>query len=180
MAHYLPLKLIHLLAYNHCNASGQLTLGEMHRLKCQSIFQTYEPLEEYRKDCPRILVVCFGIHSHPIPLPTKTPPSIRTEIFELLKSLDLDLPDLTPRRLLRHSVTQTFLQRRLPYLSSPTFANLHIFLTNREHLKAYIIQVQEQTFPQGTGWEGKPLHNICSMNSADKLYRASTFKRDAG
>ena len=152
----------------------------MHHLKCQSIFWTYEPLEEYHKDCPWILVICFGIHSHPIPLSMKTPPSIHIEIFKLLKSLDLDLPDLTPWHLLHHSVTQTFLRCWLPHLSSPTFASLHISLANREHLKAYIIQVQEQTFPQGTGWEGKPLHNICSMNSADKLYRASTFKRDAG
>ena len=158
-------------------------MGEIHHLKCQSIFWTYEPLEEYCKDCPQILVICFGIHSHLIPLPMKTPSSIHIEIFELLKSLDLDLPDLpdlTPWCLLHHSVAQTFLQCWLPHLSSPTFANLHISLANREHLKAYIIQVQEQTFPWGTGWEGKLLHNICSMNSADKLYRALTFKRDAG
>lgn len=127
----------------------------MAHLKCQSTFSCFEPSEEYRASCPRVLVVCHGAHTHPIPLPTKTPPAIHAEVFDLLESLDQDLTDLTPRRFLRHSVTLAYLQKRLPKLTNPTLADLHISLANREHVNAYILQVQEHCFPLGTGWNGR-------------------------
>ena len=46
-------------------------------------------------NCPYILVTILGVHPHPVPLPLKTPPSIRKEILRLLGSVDEDLPDLT-------------------------------------------------------------------------------------
>jgi hypothetical protein len=127
----------------------------MEYLHCQCKFRCFEPLEEYRHACPRILIVCRGVHTHPIPLPTKTPPTIRTEVIELLKSLDADLPDLTARRFLRHPTTITYLRRRLPEINHPNLADLHISLANREHIKMYILQVQQDCFPFGTDWKGK-------------------------
>lgn len=126
----------------------------MIRLKCRSTFRCFEPIEEYREACPRVLVVCRHEHAHPIPLPTKTPPSIRAEIFSILHILDQDLPDITPRRLLRHAVTFAYLQNRLPNIPQPTLADLHVSLANREHIKAYILQAQARCFPDGTGWKG--------------------------
>jgi hypothetical protein len=141
-------------ACEHRDTDGKLILAEMTHLDCYCTFRCYEPLEEYRHDCPRILVVCRGGHSHPIPLPSRTPPSIRLEVFDLLKSLDMDLPDLTPRRFLRHSVTIAYLQERLPEVHHPNLADLHISLANREHVNAYILQIQKRCFPFGTGWKG--------------------------
>lgn len=126
----------------------------MTHLTCCSTFRCLEPLEAYRSSCPRVLVICRHAHSHPIPLPTKTPPSVRAEVFDLLDSLDQDLADLTPRRFLRHSVTLAYLQRHLPKLINPTLADLHISLANREHIKAYILQARSHFFPHGTGWKG--------------------------
>lgn len=127
----------------------------MLHLPCRSLFRSFEPVEGYRRACCRILIICKNQHTHPIPLPTKTPQSVRLEVLELLKSLEQDLADLTPRRFLRHSVTQVYLQKRFPGTHNPCLADLHILLANREHLKTYITQVQNKCFPFGTGWKGE-------------------------
>ncbi|KAJ7122723.1 hypothetical protein C8R46DRAFT_1238174 [Mycena filopes] len=93
-------------------------------------------------------------HTHPIPLPTKTPPHIRDELFDLMINMDHDLPDLTPRRFLRHPTTDSFLRKRLPGVHNPTLLDLHPSLANRDHIRAYIVQAQNSIFPEGTGWEG--------------------------
>ncbi|KAK6969673.1 hypothetical protein R3P38DRAFT_3413297 [Favolaschia claudopus] len=138
----------------HRDENGRVALLELQQLKCKSKFRIFEPVEEQRAECPYILVICHGAHTHPIPLPTKTPPRIREEIFDLLSSLDHDLPDLTPRRLLRHPTTHAFLRKRIPDVSNPTLLDLHPSLGNRDHIRAYILQAQENIFPEGTGWEG--------------------------
>lgn len=146
-------------------------------LCCYSTFRCFEPLEEYRRACPQILIVCRGAHIHPVPLPSKTPPSIRTEIFELLQSLDQDLPDLTARRFLRHPITQAYLRKRFPYINSPCLADLHISLTNRSHINMYISQVQERCFPFGTGWRGK-WHKLTlvPLGTDSPIWRTLSFK----
>ena len=148
------LKDIALAACEHRDLQGNLILAEMMQLHCKCTFRSFEPLEEYRHLCPRILVICRGEHAHPIPLPTKTPPSIQADIVDLLESLDQDLPDLTPRRFLRHSVTTAYLRKCFPAINNPNLADLHISLANRDHIKTYIIQVQKRCFPLGTGWAG--------------------------
>jgi hypothetical protein len=132
----------------------------MVQLRCKCTFRSFEPLEQYRHQCPRILIICRGNHVHPIPLPTKTPPSIQAELIDLLESLDQDLPDLTTRRFLRHSVTTAYLRRRFLAINNPNLADLHISLANRDHVKAYIIQVQKRCFPFGTAWRGNLLQHI--------------------
>jgi hypothetical protein len=75
--------------------------------------------------------------------------------MNLLKDLDNDLADLTPRRLLRHPVVQAFLTQKLPSVINPTLADWHVSLANRSHLKAYIRQARELHYPFGTSWAGK-------------------------
>lgn len=128
---------------------------EMEPLPCRSTIKIFEPLEEFRIQCPKILVVCHGEHFHPIPLPSKTPPSIRDTIFRLLKSIDYDLPDLTPRRFLRHPIVSSYLSDALQGITNPTLADLHISLANRDHVGAFIDKAKEMHFPHGTGWDGK-------------------------
>jgi hypothetical protein len=99
-------------------------------------------------------MLASGIHNHPIPLPSKTPPFIRETVFKLLRNLGEDLPDITPRRFLRHPTIKSFLRDRFPDNHLPTLSHLHISLANKDHLKAYINQVKLDSFPQGTGWEG--------------------------
>lgn len=66
----------------------------MERLPCSVRFRVIEPLDEYRVDCPYILITSSGPHTHSIPFPSKTPPVIRAKVFELLEALGDDIPDI--------------------------------------------------------------------------------------
>ncbi|KAF8186521.1 hypothetical protein K438DRAFT_1596387 [Mycena galopus ATCC 62051] len=128
----------------HRDSCGDLVQPLLERLQCTSKFRVYEPLEAHRIACPFILIVTTGDHCHPVPLPTKTPPHIRATLMNLLEDLDDDLPDLTPRRLLRHPIIKAFLSKRFPSLINPTLGDWH----------AYIKQARDLHYPFGTGWAG--------------------------
>lgn len=132
----------------------------MMNLSCGTKFRIFEPLEEYRQECPYILVTIKGEHPHPIPLPQKTPSVICSEIFNLLASLEEDLPDLTPQRFLRHSTTKVYLHQQFPAVAQPTLIDLRVSLANRAHLGSYIEQAKAKHFPAGTGWEGQSSPNF--------------------
>ncbi|KAJ6546670.1 hypothetical protein DFH09DRAFT_1506327 [Mycena vulgaris] len=88
--------------FPHRDETKNLIQPLMKRLKCLSKFRIFEPKEEYRRECPFVLIVTSGAHPHPVPLPTKTPPKIRAKLMEILGTLAEDLPDITPRRFIRH------------------------------------------------------------------------------
>ncbi|KAJ7276956.1 hypothetical protein C8J57DRAFT_1584425 [Mycena rebaudengoi] len=143
--------------FDHRDEDGDLLQLQMIHLKCKVVFKIYEPLEEYRTQCPYVLVVVKGVHKHPIPLPVKTPPAVKTEIGELLSQFQEDLPDLTPRRFLRHPLVKAHLARKFPGLPNPMMSDVHISLSNRAHLKCFIDDIRKATFPNGTGWKGVEL-----------------------
>ncbi|KAF8145358.1 hypothetical protein K438DRAFT_1630265 [Mycena galopus ATCC 62051] len=144
--------------HDHRNDSGLLVQPLMERLSCAVKIRVIEPLEEYRQDCPYVaftnsLITSDGPHTHPIPLPTKKPPTIRSEVFELLEKLGDDIPDITARGFLRHPVVKAFLRKRFPHNPNPTLSHLHTSLANRSRLKAYIKQFKFVHCPHGTGWD---------------------------
>lgn len=141
---------------------GQLTQPEMLHLPCTTKFRIFEPHEYYWHTCPYILITISGKHPHQIPLPQKTPPAIRAEIFHLLESIDEDLPDLTPHRMLRHPIVKAYLCQRFPSAQQiPALGDIHISLSNRAHLGSYIDKGKAIHFPDGTGWEGELfVHNV--------------------
>ncbi|KAJ7029938.1 hypothetical protein C8F04DRAFT_1368646 [Mycena alexandri] len=143
-----------LCPFDHRNDEGALIQLEMETLKCECRIKVYLPFAEYRDACPKVLVVVKGIHAHPIPLPTKTPPAIKSEILDLLPRFQEDLPDLTPRRFLRNPIVKSYLALKFPVILNPTLSDLHISLANRSHLKAYIDQVRKSVYPHGTEWNG--------------------------
>ncbi|KAJ7252177.1 hypothetical protein C8J57DRAFT_1238053 [Mycena rebaudengoi] len=150
--------------YEHRYAEGNLTLPALSRLSCSSRFRIYEPLPAYRRDFPFVLIVTRGAHTHPVPLPTKTPAPIRQQLMNLLEETGVDLADMTPRKFLRHAVVTAFLKRLFPCLASPTLADWHVSLANRAHLGIYINCAREKNWPLGTDWEGvarlKELQNL--------------------
>ncbi|KAJ6549305.1 hypothetical protein DFH09DRAFT_1281487 [Mycena vulgaris] len=128
----------------HRDENGALIQPFLERLLCN----------KQRRFCPFILIVTSGDHPHPVPLPTKTPPQVRSILMSLFEQLGEDLPDLTARKFIRHPILKSFLQKRFPDVISPTLADWHVSLANRAHLKAYIKQAREQHYPFGTGWAG--------------------------
>ncbi|KDQ61844.1 hypothetical protein JAAARDRAFT_45325 [Jaapia argillacea MUCL 33604] len=138
----------------HRTDDGELSHGELVPLSCPNRLRVFAPLPEYRHRCLKILVVSHGQHTHLPPSPAKTPLSIQNEIVQLMKTLQYDLPDLTPCRLFRHPSVLSYMQQRLPAILHPTISDLHSSLANRDHLRVYISRAQSESFPHGTGWEG--------------------------
>ncbi|KAF8192359.1 hypothetical protein K438DRAFT_1590458 [Mycena galopus ATCC 62051] len=138
----------------HRDPDGKLYQAELIHLECKCRFRVFEPVPEARTSFPFLLVICEGAHSHPIPLPEKTPPKIRSEIFKLLESVVEDLPDMTPRAFLRHPVVLTYLKGKFPEVPNPTLSHLHSSLANRSHVDSYIKQAKVMHFPKGTDWKG--------------------------
>ncbi|KAF8835119.1 hypothetical protein BDN67DRAFT_1042907 [Paxillus ammoniavirescens] len=68
--------------------------------------------------------------------------------------MDYDLPDMTPRRFLRHPSIKSYLQTRFPSTVNPALSDLHISLANRDHLQSYLRHAKRNAFPFGTGWQG--------------------------
>jgi hypothetical protein len=142
----------------------------MLRLACSVKFRIFDPLPEYCKLCPYTLVTSNGGHPHPIPLPQKTPPVLHSEMFKLLESMIDDLPDMTSRCCLRHTVLKAYLTSHFPTIQSPALSDLHISLANCSHLKSYIAQAKQAHFPKGTGWEGQ-LHQMVVVGRETDLFQ---------
>ncbi|KAJ7442069.1 hypothetical protein B0H11DRAFT_1749418 [Mycena galericulata] len=159
-----------LCPFEHRDLDGALVQLEMESLPCDCKVHAYVPLTEYRTECPKVLVVSKGIHYHPIPLPTKTPRTVKAEILDLLPRFQEDLPDLTPRRFLRNPIVKSYLALKFPDVLNPTLSDLHISLANRSHLKAYIDKIRKAVFPHGTDWKGLYL-SFC-------IIHRSQFSRD--
>ncbi|KAJ3916503.1 hypothetical protein F5877DRAFT_46476 [Lentinula edodes] len=134
---------------------GSLKQPNLISTGCHCTFREYEPLEEYRSSCPYLLITSRGPHSHPIPLPQKTPTKVKLELESLFEKMEVELADLSPRKFLRHPIVQCYLSSRFPMLRNPMLSDLHISLSNRSHLKVYIEFAKKMRFPEGTGWKGK-------------------------
>ena len=142
-------------AFDHHNSANKLEQPLMMPLSCNCKFNKYELLDKYKRYCPYILVTIKGPHQHPIPLLSKTPAVIHEMIFTLLRSLGIDLPDLTPCRFLWHLMLQTCLHKAFPYIPHPVLSDVHPSLANHAHLGKYIEAVCKTEFLYGTDWNGK-------------------------
>lgn len=143
-----------LAAWNHRDEVGALKQPKLMSLECTCRFREYEPLEKYRAVCPYFLITTKGPHSHPIPLPEKTPRMVKAELGKLFERLEVDLADITPRKFLRHPIVRSYLSTTYPLLRNPMLSDLHISLSNRSHLKVYLDTAKKTYFPDGTGWKG--------------------------
>ncbi|KAJ3756434.1 hypothetical protein EV360DRAFT_84964 [Lentinula raphanica] len=144
----------HSCSWNHRSEDGELKQPKLVSLTCHCVFREYEPLKEFREFCPFILITSKGLHSHPIPLPEKTPRAAKAELDQLFQRLEVDLADMSPRKFIRHPIVQSYLTSRFPLLQNPMLSDVHISLSNRSHLKAYLDRAKKVHFPEGTGWTG--------------------------
>jgi hypothetical protein len=64
---------------------------------CVASFDIYVPEDLFT--CPQILVLCTNPHSHPLPLPVKTPPPLIDVFHGLVSLMKWKLADATPRRI---------------------------------------------------------------------------------
>ncbi|KAK7061173.1 hypothetical protein R3P38DRAFT_2757690 [Favolaschia claudopus] len=138
---------------DHWTAFGNTE--SMDRIEESARLMDYDPLApcSFLANCStqRTLILTPSV-------PKKTLKKVWGEIFKLLESVGEDLPDMTPRCLLRHPAVLAFLRDRLPDIRNPTLSDLHSSLANRSHLIAYIDQAKKIHFPKGTDWNGVLRH----------------------
>ncbi|KAF9002860.1 hypothetical protein BDZ89DRAFT_904984, partial [Hymenopellis radicata] len=161
--------------FDHRDAEGRLYQPQMIKTRCAVTFRMFEPVQEYRVRSPFILVTIRGLHTHPVPLPTRTPPRLRDCLFQLFEKTGADLAGLTARRFLRHPVLKSFLQEVFPRAVCPTLGDLHVSLANRAHLRSYIDQVKALFYPYGTGLQG--VRHLKSLQDKDLPVEAKYIRR---
>ncbi|KAF6753487.1 hypothetical protein DFP72DRAFT_814134 [Ephemerocybe angulata] len=140
--------------FPHRNSQGRLVKAAMIRVSCDVKYQVYRPVLSQRPNCPRLLVLSTGKHTHSIPGLSRTPPQIVEIILGLLRSLSDDIFDLTTRRFNRHPVVLAFLRERFPSNPTASLLDLHPSLANQDHIRNWIDQVVKESFPNGTDWDG--------------------------
>ncbi|KZV86821.1 hypothetical protein EXIGLDRAFT_774231 [Exidia glandulosa HHB12029] len=138
----------------HRFPDGSLRRGTLSVARgCASKCSVYVPVAAQRSACPFVLVVCSGPHNHPDPAPTKTPPAIRGLFESMLRDLDWQLADATPRRLMLNGAFLGRLRSALGWTDKrmPTLAHLHPSLGNYDHVAYLINCLRKQEYPNGTG-----------------------------
>ncbi|KAK0477185.1 hypothetical protein EDD18DRAFT_1365589 [Armillaria luteobubalina] len=136
------------------SSKGDMLMTKMVWLSCSSRFTVIRPEDGYWKECPKILLICHSPHTHPIPLPTTTPVQIKAEIKALIRSLEHELADMTPRHFCRHPAVINRVKELCPAVEEPTVAHLHPLLANLDHIASYIHTEVKAALPHGTGWDG--------------------------
>ncbi|KIJ33839.1 hypothetical protein M422DRAFT_182788 [Sphaerobolus stellatus SS14] len=139
---------------DHRDEEGNLTTLQLERTFCNSRLLLYIPTEDFISVCPYILVVCVGPHEHPIPIPSKTPPTIKEQVLDMVRRMDLDIADATPRRMMRHPAVYTRIRELCPDMENPTLIDIHPSLANKDHLRVYVNQIKSDIYPEGTDWNG--------------------------
>lgn len=114
--------------------------------------QVYTPND--LQACPFIAVVFRDQHTHPIPLPTRTPAPVVSWIGDLLRGMGHHLADTTPLRFSRFGSVKHALRSLFPDVLTPTLIDLHPSLANNDHLRVLINKEKKKLYPLGTDWDG--------------------------
>lgn len=151
----------------HRASDGVLRQGVLRRWahNCSAVFDVYVPHDLHT--CPQVVLICRHPHSHPPPLPVKTPSIIVAVFKSLLCTLDWKLADATPRRIILDSAFISGLRKHLGWtgVRDPVLSDLHPSLGNIDHVRRYINGLRAEHFPDGTGLPGELLLAINTTES---------------
>lgn len=149
-------------AHWHRSADGKLQRGIMKRFpgQCTAKFDIYLPND--LSACPRVLVICRNPHSHPPPMPVKTPPPLLDIFTSLLTNMDWKLADATPLKIVLDSNFIYGLRKHLGWsnLFDPALSDLHPSLGNLDHSRRQINLLRNRFFPSGTGLAGAHIEAV--------------------
>ena len=154
------------VAFWHRFPDGTLKRGDLSLSEgCPVDFRIYTP--ENLAECPQMVVLCKGIHSHPLPSATKTPYPLLNLLRSILLELGWKLADATPRKIVLDSGFMSALKRALAWDApfDPALSDLHPSLGNLDHLYRIIVELRNEYFPSGTGFEGMHFHFITLLMS---------------
>ncbi|KAF8997410.1 hypothetical protein BDQ17DRAFT_1429090 [Cyathus striatus] len=144
--------------YWHRDSSGKLRRGTLKKLqnKCLVKYSIYTPNDLFL--CPQIVIISYGVHSHPPPLPVNTPPPIRALFSSMLQKLGWKLADATPRKIMMESAFISSLRKHINWpkdsVVDPPLSALHASLGNLDHVHRLIDTLRRDHYPGGTGFSG--------------------------
>ncbi|KAG1841105.1 hypothetical protein DFJ58DRAFT_732557 [Suillus subalutaceus] len=128
----------------HRQADGTLKQGVLRKWahNCVASFDIYVPEDLFA--CPQILVLCTNPHSHPPPLPVKTPPPLIDVFHGLVSLMKWKLADATPRRIYLDTAfvegLHQVLDWQFPDGRDAMLQGLHPSLANLDHdLKVHVV-----------------------------------------
>ncbi|KIK33428.1 hypothetical protein CY34DRAFT_49613, partial [Suillus luteus UH-Slu-Lm8-n1] len=145
-------------AHWHRQADGTLKQGVLRKWahNCTASFDIYVP--EDIVACPQILVLCTNPHSHPPPVPVKTPPPLIDIFHGLISLMKWKLADATPRRIYLDTAfvegLHQVLDWKFPGGRDAMLQDLHPSFANLDHVRRLINVMRSTTYPSGTGFEG--------------------------
>lgn len=162
--------------------SGDLQPGDVDKTKCQARISTFIPYDLARY--PFVVMVTWGQHLHAPPRRTKTPPIYLEFLDDYLRELDWKIATISARSLHTNDVIISRLRRDLEWTGkeSPTLADLHISLSNNEHLGVFVDSRRMLQFPGGTGWDGtqllKETQDLNYVEGDEEVYIRAMQKTD--
>lgn len=126
-------------------------------------------------NCPQVVVVSHNPHSHPPPLPVKTPFPLIQLFRALLLQLDWKLADATPCRIMLDSGFMQRFRQAIGWADrhqDPLLQDLHPSFGNLDHVRRLIEVMRANHFPFGTGFQGavEELKRECQSLSLDHCY----------
>jgi len=89
--------MIFLIAYPHY-AGNIIKQGSIVQKKCGVRYSKIVPIDI--ENCPYMILVSVGVHTHPPPPPNHVPITIRSRLQELIHQADTDATDITPTRII--------------------------------------------------------------------------------
>ena len=89
--------MIFLIAYPHC-AGNIIKQGSIVQKKCGVRYSKIVPIDI--ENCPYMILVSVGVHTHPPPPPNHVPITIRSRLQELIHQADTDATDIMPTRII--------------------------------------------------------------------------------
>ena len=137
---------------------SSLDRGELHKdVDCSVTFDIYTPYDQDIVRVPKIVIVCTNKHTHPPPVPAKTPPVYCQILRSILLDLGWKLADATFRRILLDTGFMMSLRKELGWtgIRDPVLANLHPSFANSDHVKRLILDLRDTHFASGTGFAGQ-------------------------
>ncbi|KAI0054384.1 hypothetical protein BV25DRAFT_1949705 [Artomyces pyxidatus] len=143
--------------YWHRSKDGILMKGELDQATiCSAVFDIYIPHEDYRVLCPFVVISCRNPHSHPPPVPTKTPRPILDALFSMLEAMQWRLADATPRKIMLDTGFVLGLRQHLAWnmTRDPSLCDLHPSLGNQDHVTRIIDSLRKVRYPSGTDFAG--------------------------
>jgi len=141
---------------------------------CSATFQIFVPHDITA--CSRIVILCRNPHSHPPPVPGKTPPALKGIFFDLLSLLKWKLADTTPCRIFLDTAFIEGLQQALSwdpvhYGRNVTLPDLHPSFANLDHMRRLINTMRKDYYPRGTGYDGMYYFTHFNIANADRITR---------